>query len=462
MPHRGYRPGGAAPSHASAGRVAACDIVRAVRERDAYTHDLIEPMLRGRRLSREDRAFATMLALGVAASVGTLDEVIDAALDSPRDVKPDVRDALRISTFEIVFLGKDAYAAVDQGVELVRTVAPRAAGLANAVLRRVVRLSEDFPFGDPAVDVAAMARLYAFPQWLAETLIDDIGYDAARDLMEASNGQAPVYVSVNAAKATDSETVSLLKEVGSDVAPASAGGISPLGCYRISEPRALADGRVRHLIAHGGLLVSDASSQAIAQLALPDEKPESFLEVGTGRATKTILLQSGALRRWGSQMKLSCIDNYAFKGRIAEERAEIYGIDIAEMIAGDATKLDRYVGERLFDAVFIDAPCSGLGTLRRHPEIRWRIEPSDIDKLAGVGYELLRAAARHVAPGGRLTYATCTVTRAENAAVIERFAKSPEGSGFKILPTAGHAAFATRVAPDTPDAHFAVRFVRAR
>lgn len=451
---------GSGPSHASAARRAAYDIVSAVRERDAYTHDLIEPLLKGRGLSREDRAFATMLSLGVAASSGTLDEIIDRALDRPSDVKPDVRDSLRISAFEIVFLGKDAYAAVDQGVELVRCVAPRAAGLANAVLRRVVRLAEEFPFGDPHTDIDAFARLYAFPTWLAKRLVADIGAEAARDLMEASNGQAPVFIAVNAAKATDEEIVAAFEDAGCAMAPGEANGRAVDGCYRVAEPRILADGRIRHLIAQGKLLVSDASSQAIARIALPARKPSSFLEVGSGRATKTILLQSGALRTWGSQMELTAIDNYAFKGSIASERAQAYGIRLDEMIAGDASKLDRYVRDRLFDAVFIDAPCSGLGTLRRHPEIRWRLTESDIDTLADVGLSLLESAARHTAPGGQITYATCTVTHAENNGVVKRFLEGEAGRGFELALIDGASCFATRVSADSPDAHFAVRFVR--
>ena len=448
------------PSHASAGRLAAYDIVSAAREREAYTHDIIEPLLSGRRLSREDRAFATMLALGVAASRGTLDEIIDRALDNPRDVKPDVRDALCISAFEIVFLGKDAYAAVDQGVELVRVIAPRAAGLANKVLRRIVHLAEDFPFGDPRSNIDALARSYAFPTWLAALLVSDIGEVAARDLMEASNGQAPVYVAVNALKATDAEVISALGGAGAHVSPSGAGGREVPGCYLVDEPRVIADGRIRQAVAEGKLLVSDASSQAIAQIALPDEEPSSFLEIGSGRATKTILLQSGAFRRWSAQVPITCVDSYAFKTRLARARTAAYGIEGVEFLTGDATCLDDLVGDRRFDAVFIDAPCSGLGTLRRHPEIRWHLSPDDIDELADVGCALLRSAASHVQPGGVITYATCTVTYAENTEVVKRFLKSSEGAPFRLSSVDGSSCFSTRVSQGSPDAHFAVRLAR--
>ncbi len=447
-------------SHASAARLAALEIVRVVRERSAYARDVAEARLRGRGLSREDRAFATMLALGVAAASGTLDDVLDRVLDSPRDVRPNVRDALRLSAYEIVFLKKDAYAAVDQGVELVRTVEPRAARLANAVLRRVVRAAESFPFGDPETDLSAAARLHGFPEDLACYLADDLGDGAVRELMAASVGQAPLYVAANAAKASDEEVAAVLRSAGSDVAPAASGGRAVAGCLRVSEGRVLADGRVRKLLADGKALVADASAQAVAQIALPPEKPDGFLEVCSGRGTKTVLLQSGALRAYGSQTDLVSIDNHPFKAKIVRERAEACGIELSASLAGDAAKLDRYVGDRLFGAAFVDAPCSGLGTLRRHPEIRWRLSDRDVDELADAALAILCSTARHVARGGMLTYATCTVTRAENVGVVRRFLEGPAGRDFALAPIDGASCFAPAAAVGGPDAHFAVRFVR--
>ena len=449
-------------AHASAGRLAALEVVRRVREREAFTHDVLEAVVNGKRsLSREDRAFATALSLGVAATVGTLDEVIDGVLDSPRDVKADVRDALRISAYEMLFLGKDAYAAVDQGVELVRVVAPQAAGLANAVLRRVARAAKLFPFGNPETDLGAAARLEGFPEDLATYLAEDLGEAAARDLMAASNGQAPLYVAVNAARADDEEVAALLRAAGSEVEQGYAGGRPVEGCLRVLKPRVLADGRIRKLVAEGALLVADASAQAVARIALPPRKPESFLEVCSGRGTKTVLLQSGALRAYGSQMNLTAVDSHRFKAQIVRERAWDYGIELAASIAGDARDLDRHLGTQLFDAALVDAPCSGLGTLRRHPEIRWRLSDRDVDELAALGLAILSETARHIRHGGMLTYATCTVTRAENADVVRRFLESEAGSGFSLAPIGEASCFAPAAVPGGPDAHFAVRLVRS-
>lgn len=449
-----------APSKASPARLAALYVGRTAREREAFVHELISKHIDGAAMSPEDRAFATRLALGVASTRGTLDEVIDRALRSPDDVRPDVRDALRISAYEIFFLEKSPHAAVDQGVELVRSFAPQATRLANAALRKMVALKDGFPFGDPTRDLAALARLHAFPTWLARRLVADLGPAAARDFMAASNEPAPLFVAVNAARATDDEVAAAFAEAGERVAPVALEGRPVPGCLLVARPAALAQEAVADLLAQGKMLVSDAASQMIAHLALPARKPASFLEVGAGRATKTILLQSDAVRAYGSQMRLETIDNRAFKTKLLRERAAAFGIDVAAAHTGDARKLAEALPDRRFDAVFIDAPCSGLGTLRRHPEIRWRLSENAIGALADEGLAMLTSAAGCVAVGGQLTYATCTVAHDENNGVVTRFLESPAGAAFELLPTLGHGCFSTRLAPGSSDAHFAVRFRR--
>ena len=441
-------------SKASPARLAALDVVRAVRERDAFAQDVIGTRIDRSDLSSEDRAFATKLALGVVSATGTLDEIIDRALNAPSDVKPDVRDALRVSTYEIIFLGKTPHAAVDQGVELVRSFAMSASGLANAVLRKIVLMRQAFPFGDPMRDPEALARLHAFPLWLARKLIVDLGPQEALDVRRASNEQAPLFIAVNAAKTSDEALVKAFDKLDEGLDPVSVDGVSVAGCYRVLDTRALLLPEVKRMFSQGKILVTDAASQLVAASVLPERKP------GAGRATKTILLQSDATRAYGSQLVLSTLDNHAFKTRLLLERAERYGAEVAEALTGDALELDAVVGDRAFDEVFIDAPCSGLGTLRRHPEIRWRIKPADIVEFARVQLGMLQAAAPHVAPGGALAYATCTVTREENNGVVKAFLESEAGAGFKLAPVNGRSCVATRLAPGSPDAHFAVRFER--
>lgn len=448
-------------SKASPARLAALGVCRAVRERDAYAQDLIASRIDEAHLSPEDRAFATRLVLGVVSSLGTLDEIIDRSLRSPSDVQEDVRDALRIAVYEIIFLEKSPHAGVDQGVELVRSVQPRAAGLGNASLRKVVGMKSSFPFGDPSRDLAALARLHAFPLWLAKRLVADIGPQAAVDFMRASNEPAPLFIAVNENKATVDEVQAVFSDVGKALLPVSLEEKLVPGCFRVSDSRMLQDPRVQQLFSEGKILVSDAASQLVADAVLPDHMPASFLEIGAGRGTKTILLQSGALRRYGSQMDLVTLDNHAFKADLLRERARDYGVQLADVVTGDATRLGEVLPRRQFEAVFIDAPCSGLGTLRRHPEIRWRLTEQRISELASLELALLTSAAGSVARGGQLCYATCTVTHSENNAVVKRFLESSEGADFTLAPLDGRPCIAPRLSPGSSDAHFAVKFVRS-
>ena len=447
---------------ATPARLAALAALREVRERKAYAQDVIARDIDDSSLTPEDRAFATRLVLGVVSSTGTLDEVIDRVLDDPHDVSPQVRDALRISTYEIFFLDKRFHAAVDQGVELVKSVAPPAAGLTNYVLRQLVRLRAEFPFADPNRDIEALARLHAFPAWQAALLMNDLGPEAAFEFMRASNEPAPLFVAVNAAKTRDELVLRAFERVGEQVERVEIEGSEVPGCLRLDDPRTLLLPDVKRLLSQGRILVSDAASQQVAASVLPEKKPASFLEVGAGRATKTILIQSGALRRWGAQIEeYVALDNRAFKKKVLEERVERFGIHVSEALVGDVLDADELMPGRSFDAVFLDAPCSGLGTLRRHPEIRWRLKPDEIVDMARQQVAMLRALASHVNPGGTLAYATCTVTRMENDAVVKAFLKTEEGSRFHLAPIAGKPCVSTRLSKGSPDAHFAVRFVRA-
>lgn len=446
---------------ATSARELALSAIHQLRERDAFAQDVIAKTIDDSKLSREDRAFATRLVLGVVSMRGTLDEILDSCMDSPDDVSPAVRDALDLSVYEIIYLDKSPHAAVDQGVELVRSVAPRASGLANAVLRRVVRAKEAFPFGDPRRDLAAYARLHGFPQWLTERLLKELGGQGALDFMKASNEPAPVFVAVNAVKADEAEVVAVLAAAHGEPAKMTVAGREVPGCYRLVSGTVLLDGRVARLINQGMLLVSDATSQAVASLVVGDSLPASFLEIGAGRATKTILDQSCARRRFGEQIPdYVTVDNHAFKTKLLRERAEAYGLSVAEAFTGDGADLAAVVGERTFDTVFLDAPCTGLGTLRRHPEIRWRLRRGTIAEQAELNGRLLAEAAAHVAPGGTLAYATCTITHEENADTVEKFLKSEAGAAFELVPYENPELgvttpfFSPVLVPGGPDAHF--------
>lgn len=445
---------------ASPARLAALQVTRIVRMREAYAQEVIETVVDSSDMSEADRAFATLLSLGVVSTYGVLDEVINRALDRPADAFSDVRDALRISTYELIFLGKQPHAAIDQGVELVRAISPSAHGLGNAILHRIERMRGEFPFGDPNTDIDALARVYAFPKWMTRRLVEDMGAKDAATFLRVSNDPAPLFIAVNALKATDGEVIEAFSACDAALTPVLVNGTAVAGCFHVSNPRVLAEDAIARLFEDGKILVSDASAQLIASRVLGDEKPASVLEVGAGRGTKTILIQSDAQRRFGSQVDLTSLDLHEFKVDLLRDRAHTYGADLSDALVGNATRLEAVLGDRTFATVFVDAPCSGLGTLRRHPEIRWRINKENIDAVGETSFAMLCSAAEHVEEGGRLVFSTCTVIYDENTGMVKRFLESPVGSRFALAPIDGAPCISTKLDEGSPDAHFAACFVR--
>lgn len=446
-------------SKASPARLKAYECIRQIRLRKSYAHEMIERLIDSSKMDSADKAFAAKLVIGVVSMRGSLDEILNRAMNSPEDVSIELRDALVISTYEIIYLQKSPHAAVDQGVELARAIAPKATGLANSVLRKIVALRAAFPFGDPRKDINAYALLHGFPVWLVEEVIADLGATKAHEFLVASNTTAPLYIAVNDIKDLNAEVYETLIRAKADPQPVLIDDTLVPGCYLVAKHAVLNDGRVKRLVNKGSMLVSDAAAQSVANLVATHARPTSFLEIGSGRGTKTIMLQSGVFRKNGNQAPdFICIDNSVHKIELLKERAIKYGVNIKEAIAANAAQLAEALESQQFDSVFIDAPCTGLGTLRRHPEIRWRVTDDAINKYAALGVNLLNAAAPFVAPGGILAYSTCTVTKRENEEAIQLFLNGEEGTHFSIDKLSFHDKtalyFKTNLTSNGPDAHF--------
>ncbi len=433
----------------SPARALALKVTSQVRVRNSYVQNTIESVIRkAKGISKNDKAFAELLSTGVVSVWGTLDEIIDRNLNSPNDIKPDVRDALRISTYELAFLGKQDHAVVDQGVELVKSVALRASGVGNKILRRIAQDVRYFPWGDPNVDDDALARKTGFPYWMADRLIAELGRDKAVVFMLTSSDPSPMFVAINSLKSTTDQAMQRLEEIGAK--PAILGPKNR-GCIKIGEPAALLKSE---LIGDGTLLITDASAQLTALAATPP-KEGYFLEIGSGRGTKTILLQSNANKTYSKQGEIYCVDIHGFKSKVLQQRLEQFGVKNIYTFEGDASNLDAIGGlPKTFKKALIDAPCSGLGTLRRHPEIRWKLEPSDITMMAGLGLEMLKSVSPRIEVGGSIVYSTCTVFKEENTDVIAAFLECEQGKNYRIQKIGEMDYVQNSLVPNGPDVHF--------
>lgn len=449
---------------ATPARLLAYEVLTYVREEGCYLSDAVDKLITYSDKPAPERAFARLLATEVVARKGALDELIDSVLRDPEDISPDVRDALRMSFCEIFFLNKPDHVAVDQGVELVRSFAPQASGLANFTLHRAVELKEDFPFGNIETSTKALALSEGFPQWLAERLVEELGREEASRFMQRSNNPAPLFFMLNLACVDGAKALAEMVKRHVKVVPVSKtiDLLLAFPAFGFAERTAVTDEYVGKLLSEGGLVISDVAAQSIASLAMPKEKPERFLEIGAGRGTKTILLQNAALSRFGEQV---CIDTLDMDTDRTEERKRHLAqanINQGEVFVKDATNLSSFDADT-YDAVFIDAPCSGIGTLRRHPDIRWRMTEQDVSSLSSVGSKMLKEAARLVKVGGQLTFATCTVLNEENQQVIDSFLSSEAGSGFETVCTVStDALYREKVTGPIYDSHFACVLKRVR
>ena len=413
-------------------------------------------------LDERDRALATRLVMGSVAAQGELDRVIDAHLRRASHLKPRVRDGLRIAAFEVLYLATPTSVSVSQGVELVRSVSSHAAGLANAVLRRIA--DEDLPAVLEArarVEAgtggeADLARVGALPEWIVRDAVASCGSDMMTQVALSALDAPPLYVATNRAKHGQDEARALLEAVGCEPV---ACGVD--GAFALGRPSALA---ASGLVEAVDVLPADLAAQRVAAIVAP-RPGQTMLEVGQGRGTKTVLMESAALAA-GGPAKIVAVDVDEAKACVSRHRMKDAGIAAHTLtVVLDATLLGGpdlpSALDRDFDVVFVDAPCSGTGTMRRHPEIAWSLTPEVVDparedSLPSLQLRILRAAASRVRVGGTLAYATCSLLAEEDERVVEGFLESAEGAGFELAAERG------RVSLDDgrSDTHFLARLTR--
>jgi 16S rRNA (cytosine967-C5)-methyltransferase len=390
-------------------RQAAYDVLVAVREQEAYTNLVLPPLLRSRGLTGRDAAFATELVSGTIRRQGTYDAVLAACVDRPlAKVDPGVLDALRLGAHQLLAMRVPSHAAVGTSVDLVRSaVGPGPAGFVNAVLRKVaahdlsgwVRRVAPDPVTDP-VGFASVA--HAHPRWVVEALAEAAGEQQLDDLLAADNAAPKVTLVARPGLATVEELV-------------EAGG-TPTGLSPYAVRLEGGDPAAVPAVAEGRAGVQDEGSQLVAlglANAPVEGRDERWLDVCAGPGGKSALLAALAA---GRGARLLASERQEHRARLVATATATTRIGLLGVVAADGTRPAWRDGT--FDRVLVDAPCTGLGALRRRPEARWRRSPSDLDALVPLQRALLEAALDAVRPGGVVAYATCSPVLAETAGVV--------------------------------------------
>lgn len=453
-------------SRVDAARRAAYDVLRAVAESDAYANLVLPPLLRERHLSRRDAAFATELAYGTLRLRGRYDAILALASTRPLgQIDPRVLDALRLGAHQILGMRVPVHAAVGETVDLVREAAGAgASSFANAVLRQVARADAsewERRLAERARDREELrSQVTAHPVWIVRALRESLALDLAEtgrlteldseldSLLAADNAPPAVTLAarpglVDAAELAQASEEGLIEAFGGVPTAWTLHGGSP---ERVAAVR------------QGRMGVQDAGSQLVT-LALAAAqvvgRDSQWADLCAGPGGKAALL--GALlarRRPGDGDAPGSERAHLVAGEVQPHRAGLVRRSVKALTTRypglvDVREWDgRTVGDQHpeeFDRVLVDAPCTGLGALRRRPEARWRRQPGDLPPLTGLQRELLDSAAAATRPGGVVAYVTCSPHVAETRSVVEAVVRAR--GDLEILDA---AATVRAVAPDLP------------
>lgn len=398
-----------AASDALAARALALEVLLRVEGGGAYADVTLAGALAAASLATRDRAFASRLVYGTLAWQRRLDwQLAHLTNRAPDTLEPRVLAILRLGLHQITLLDRvPNHAAVATSVDLAKRHAPAASGLVNAVLRRAARERELLTavLPDPNVDpVAHLAVAASHPTWLVERWARRFGLDETRELLAADNEAAPTVL-----RARPGERDALRERLEAAGIACEPGRFAP-DALRVQavDPHALAGW------ATGELSVQEEASQLVVRLL--DPRPgmrvlDACAAPGGKTAYAADLLAGNGL--------VVGVDQRRRGARAIARNAARLGLANIAALALDARGADAAFAGARFDRILVDAPCSGLGTLRAHPEIRWRRTPEDLARLAAQQASILEAVSSLVAPDGVIVYSTCTLTDEENEGVVE-------------------------------------------
>lgn len=377
-------------------------------------------------LSDRDRAFINHIVQGVWRWRGHLDWLIEKVSSrSLKKISPRVLDILRIAVYQIRFMDRvPASAAVDEAVKQTkRHGLARAAPFVNGLLRNYCREKESITFPDPdRSPVSYMAASHSFPEWLVRRWIKTFGRDAAESLLKAQNEIPRLDIRVNRIKTDTGALIRRLEEDSITAEPVAQvpGAVRVLGLKGpIGNIRAFQEGLFQ---------VQDRAAQAVGHLLAP-RPGESILDMCAGLGGKTTHLAELSQNK----AQVVALDRNARRLLRLSDAAARLGLEDIWPVAADASRPLKGFFRTSFQAVLVDAPCTGLGVLSRHPDGKWNRSEADPARLAGLQKKMLLNAADLLSAGGRMLFITCTITEEENQGAVRAFLGEREDMAFQDL-----------------------------
>ena len=395
-------------------RSLAVDILNRIDEAGLFAEPLLDQALSGSRLTNiHDRHLLTEIVYGTLRKRGRIDGIIAGFYKGDMaGMETGVKNILRTAVYQLLFTDRiPPFAIVNEAVKIAKISHQASSGLVNAILRNIIRRQENITDPDFSKNPAAhISQIHSHPLWLVERWLKQFGPEETLAICRANNDIPPLSVRINRLKTTREQ---IMADLGQSVFETRKTAFSPDGLILSGGAVPL---RETPNYREGHLQIQDEASQLIT--CLVDPKPGmTVLDACAGAGIKT----SHLAERMQNRGRILALDRSGQKLKALRANMKRLGITIVETSIKDVSddSDDALPGD--FDRVLVDVPCSGLGTLRRNPEIKWRIRPADIDDFSSLQKKLLDQAARCLKRGGILVYSTCTITPEENEAVIWDF-----------------------------------------
>lgn len=403
-------------------RYIAVTILEKIEKNQSFSNLLLTEAVKNNRLTDKDRGLLTELVYGVIQNKLLLDYQLEPFIKQPNKVENWVKQLLRLSLYQMTQLDKiPTHAVVNEAVRIAKIRGHKGiAGFVNGVLRSVDRKGVRSP--EVIEDsIKKISITYSFPVWIIELLIEEVGINETKKIVQSLSKRAKVSLRVNTQRVTLDEAIIQLNEEGYDVRKskvASEGLICENGLPVHSK-----------LFTDGLITVQDESSMLVAE-AMQIKSGDQILDACAAPGGKTTHMATYLNGIDGMVTALDLNKNKLKKVRENAERLKVSSqIKAMQM---DARKVNEKFSEQSFDKILVDAPCSGLGLMKRKPDIRYQKTLNDIYSLQTIQGDILNSVAPLLKEGGRLIYSTCTVTLKENNEVIETFLK--KHTDFKLEP----------------------------
>ena len=395
-------------------RAVCLDILNRMEEADCHPDQLLTDSLkRYRHLTSLDRAFLTELMYGVLRWRGNLDWVIGQFSKTPFEkIESEIVNILRIGLYQILFLTRTPVsAAVNESVELAKkTRGKGGGGFVNGVLRSVIRKKEEIPYpGETEEPARTISVVQSHPLWLVQRWVEELGVEESTKVCEANQQHAPLVLRTNTLK---NSREGLMKKLEVSGLKPFATAYSEEGIV-LRDPPAVSD---LPFFREGLYAIQDEASQLVT--AILDPRPgETILDACAAPGGKT----THVAQRMGNEGKIYAVDLTVEKLKWIDEGCRRLGVTMVDTIRGDTRRTLPVPEGTGVDRILADVPCSGFGTLRRNPDLKWRKGMEDILRLKDLQSSILNNLSRYLSPGGTLVYSTCTVFHEENEDVVEEF-----------------------------------------